>query len=116
MALLAQMVDGVVAHKFEIKSGKLSIGRLPQNDVIIDDSSVSSKHALIEGVPNPDFPDTVEYYVRDLGSTNGTDVNGVKISDVTQLHNNDEINIAWNTFKFIDEQSVNLSKTVHILK
>jgi len=116
MALLAQLVDDVVAHKFELSTEKLSIGRLPQNDVIIDDSSVSSNHAVIERIPNPDFPDTVEYYLRDLGSTNGTEVNGKKITEATQLHHNDQIKIAWNSFRFLDNLSVNLSNTMHILK
>lgn len=116
MAILAQLIDGVVAHKFEIDSGELSIGRLPQNDIIIDDSSVSSSHALVECKSNPDFPEILEYFIKDLGSTNGTEVNGNKIEGSVQLHNNDEVKIAWNSFKFVDEGSVNLSKTVHILK
>ncbi len=116
MAILAQLVDGVVAHKFEINVGTLTIGRLPQNDVIIDDSSVSSNHAVVECKSNPDFPETVEYFIEDLGSTNGTEVNGERVEGIVQLHHNDEVKIAWNSFKFVDEGAVNLSKTVHILK
>lgn len=116
MAILMQLVDGVVANKFEISDKKLTIGRLPQNDIIIDDSSVSSSHAVVECVPNPDFPEVVEYFVKDLGSTNGTELNGNALTLQAQLHHNDEIKIAFNIFKFLDEQSVNLSKTVHILK
>ena len=115
MAILAQLIDGVVAHKFEINA-KLRVGRLPHNDIVIDDSSVSSNHALIERIENPDFPEVVEYFIEDLGSTNGTEVNGEKLTRKVQLHHEDSIKIAWNTFKFLDEQSVNLTKTVHILK
>ncbi|MFL0808786.1 MAG: FHA domain-containing protein [Agarilytica sp.] len=115
MAVLAQLVDGVVAQKFEVNE-VLTIGRLPQNDVVIDDASVSSQHAVIERKSNPDFPDVVEYFVKDLGSTNGTEVNGATIENSTQLHHQDEVKVAWTNFKFLDEDSVNLAKTAHILK
>lgn len=115
MAILAQLVDGVVTHKFDVSEKGLSIGRLPQNDVIIPDASVSSQHAVLEVTANENFPDIMEYFVRDLNSTNGTEINGVKIQGSVQLHHNDEITVAWNTFKFIDEDSVNLSKTAHIV-
>lgn len=115
MAVLAQLVDGVVAQKFEVKE-ILTIGRLPQNDVAIDDSSVSSQHAVIEKKANPDFPDVVEYFARDLGSTNGTEVNGTKIEGAVKLHHQDEVKIAWTSFKFLDENAINLSKTAHIVK
>lgn len=114
MAILTQLVDGVVAQKFEIYS-PLSIGRLGQNDIVIDDTSVSSQHAVIECKANPDFPEVKEFFIRDLGSTNGTEVNGEKITQTRRLHHQDEIKIAWNSFKFLDEDSVNLAKTVHIL-
>ncbi len=115
MAILTQLVDGVVAQKFEINE-RLSIGRLGQNDIVIDDSSVSSQHAVIERKVNPDFPEVVEYQLSDLGSTNGTQVNGEKITSAVLLHHQDEITVAWNQFKFLDEDAVNLSKTVHILE
>lgn len=116
MAVLAQLVDGVVAHKFDINHNKLTVGRMPDNEIIIDDSSVSSRHAVLGAMPNPDFPETIEYFIEDLESTNGTNVNGERIKGRVQLHHGDEVTIAWNTFKFIDEQSVNLSQTAHIIK
>lgn len=116
MALLAQLVDGVVVHKFNVEEAAVTIGRLPQNDIIIDDSSVSSHHAKVYRETNPDFPDNIEYYVEDLGSTNGTELNGEKVSGKVLLHHEDEVKIAWNTFKFIDENAQNLEKTVHILE
>ncbi len=115
MAILAQLVDGVVAQRFEIDS-PLSIGRLAQNDIVIDEPSVSSQHAVIECKANPDFPTVLEFFIRDLGSTNGTEVNGEKITEEQILHHQDEVKIAWNSFKFLDDDSLNLSKTVHILE
>ncbi len=114
MAILTQLVDGVVAQKFEIDS-PLSIGRLAQNDIVIDEGAVSSLHAVIECKANPDFPNVLEFFIRDLGSTNGTQVNGEKIIEPRRLHHQDEIKIAWNSFRFLDEDAINLAKTVHIL-
>lgn len=116
MAILAQLVDGVVTYKFDLDKPSMTIGRLADNDIIIDDASVSSKHAVIERVPNEDFPEEVEYYIKDLGSTNGTEVNGKAIDSPAKLHNNDEVKVAWNKFKFLDSGTVDMASTVHILK
>ncbi len=116
MAMLAQLVDGVVTYKFDLDKPVMTIGRLSDNEIIIDDASVSSKHAVIERVAHEDFPDEVEYYIKDLGSTNGTEVNGEAISASTKLNNNDEVKIAWNKFKFLDSSTVDMASTVHILK
>ncbi|VUD56810.1 Glycogen accumulation regulator GarA [Thalassocella blandensis] len=116
MAMLAQLVDGVVTYKFDLDKPSMAVGRLPDNDIIIDDASVSSKHAVIERIPNEDFPEEVEYFITDLGSTNGTEVNGQRIDQATKLKNNDEVKIAWNKFKFLDSNTVDMASTVHILK
>ena len=116
MAVLAQLVDDVVANRFEINRKRLSMGRHHNNDIQIDEHAVSGRHALIVVEANPDFPDYKEYFVEDLGSTNGTFVNDEKISGKTRLHNNDVIRLAWNKFKFIDDREGQLEKTVHMLK
>ena len=60
-----------------------TIGRLPENALQIEDASVSSSHAEI-------FADEDRFFVRDLGSTNGTFINGEKI-DKALLHEGDEV-------------------------
>ncbi len=60
-----------------------SIGRLPENALQIEDASVSSSHAEI-------FADEDRFFVRDLGSTNGTFINGEKIEKAL-LHEGDEV-------------------------
>jgi len=65
---------------------ELSIGRLPHNDIIIDDHSVSREHAIL--IISGD-----EYSVRDLGSSNGTFVNGMRINGVTRLKRNDILKV-----------------------
>ena len=116
MAVLAQLIDDVVATRFEMNGKRLSIGRHHNNDIQIDEQAVSSRHALIHTEANQDFPDYKEYYLEDLGSTNGTFVNDEKISRKVRLHSNDVIRLAWNKFKFIDSMEGEMEQTVHMLK
>jgi len=71
----------------------LSIGRHAQNDVVINSSFVSSEHACINR-------DRRGYWLIDLGSTNGTLVNGQPIKRETLLRAGDMITIGPVTFKF----------------
>ncbi|MHC4846712.1 MAG: FHA domain-containing protein [Planctomycetota bacterium] len=54
-------------------SGSLAIGRDKKNDITIDDGKASSKHAVIEVTRSG------KVQLRDLGSTNGTTMNGAKV-------------------------------------
>ncbi len=66
----------------------VTIGRGPDNDIKLDHPSVSRKHARIirQGT-------TEEYIIEDLGSTNGTCVNGQRIVKSAVLHRDDIVNI-----------------------
>jgi len=50
------------------------IGRAPSCTLVVDDDYVSSRHARV-------FPENDQWYVEDLGSTNGTLLNGERISE-----------------------------------
>lgn len=65
---------------------ELSIGRNSDNNVPVDDTSVSRKHAILIISGN-------EYSVRDLGSTNGTYINGMRINGVSNLKTNDILKV-----------------------
>lgn len=65
---------------------ELSIGRNSDNHIPIDDPSVSRKHAVLIVSGN-------EYSVRDLGSSNGTYVNGMRINGVANLRKNDILKV-----------------------
>ena len=114
MAILAQLVDDVVVHKFEITQEQLQIGRHPTNDVVVDDGAVSGKHASIKSVANAHFPQFKEFYLVDLGSTNGTFINEEPVKGSKRLHHNDVIRVAWNKFKFIDDKEADLEATLHM--
>ena len=61
------------------------VGRAANNDLVItDDLSVSRNHVLLERVGNG-------WFVRDLNTTNGTDVNGERVMGERPLRHGDEI-------------------------
>src|SRR4029453_529528 len=62
----------------EIDAKRVSIGRTPENDLVIDDPSLSRRHALIENIGDA-------FTVTDCGSSNGTLVNGRQVSVPTEL-------------------------------
>ncbi len=113
MAMIIQTVEGVVTNKFDIGQPALKFGRTSDNQVQIDDLAVSNEHARI--ICETSDEDKVAYFLEDLGSTNGSFINEVKI-EKQQLHHKDNVRIGWNIFTFIDENEVNLEKTSEIKK
>jgi pSer/pThr/pTyr-binding forkhead associated (FHA) protein len=70
--ILTTESQGKVAYEFAERS--ITIGRAPDNMIVIDDPSVSSRHAQLELVGET-------HRLKDIGSTNGTKVNGVPITE-----------------------------------
>ena len=74
-----------LARSVNLQSGALSIGRADDNDLHIPDNTVSAYHARI-------FTYLEASYIEDLGSTNGTFLNGKRIQKHT-LHEGDVIKL-----------------------
>jgi pSer/pThr/pTyr-binding forkhead associated (FHA) protein len=110
------MVDDVVVNKIELKPGSLLVGRHPDSDIQIDDTTISSRHAQIHIAPSEYMEGVIEVAVEDLGSTNGTFVNEEPVSQRRLLAPDDVIRVGWNKFKFIDEKRSDLEGTAHILQ
>lgn len=85
MARITVNRDSFKIDERELTQGTLSIGRSQDNDLQIDDPAVSGHHAKIVTVFET-------HYVEDLGSTNGTFVNGTRTKTHT-LHNGDVLTI-----------------------
>ena len=115
MAMIAQLQDGVTIKQIPLETPSLKIGRHSGSDVVISDRVVSLEHAAIEIVEATEQSGESKYYVKDLGSTNGTYVNDKKISR-RRLSNGDLIRIGWTSFKFIDQIDQAEDKTLKIHK
>lgn len=116
MAMLVQLLDDVVVHKFELSGAQTLVGRKSSSDIVIDDTAISATHACVSLQPNAFFAEYLEAYIEDLNSTNGTALNGQRLVGKQRLRNNDIVKFAWNTFKFIDDGEEEMEKTVHMLR
>lgn len=75
------------------------IGRDPAAELSLNDPGASKQHACIEVVEHPDGE--VSYHLHDLGSTNGTEVNGKKVAGAFPLRDSDKISIAGTVLRFV---------------
>jgi pSer/pThr/pTyr-binding forkhead associated (FHA) protein len=115
MALIVQLHEGVAINKCPLDQPRFRIGRSPECDIFIDDAVVSSEHAVIEKIENPDSKEAVGYYLEDQNSTNGTFLNGQKTTR-QKLNHEDVIRVGWVSFKFIDETRADPEQTAKIHK
>jgi len=95
MAKLILSMDGLVLKEIPLTKERTTIGRKPHNDIQIDNLAVSGEHAVIVTILNDSF-------LEDLGSTNGTVVNGNAIKKHF-LQNNDVIELGKYKLKFVGE-------------
>ena len=80
--ILSGVLEGKVIDLIEERT---TVGRALDNMVRLEDGTVSHHHALL-------VQDGTDYKLRDLNSTNGTRVNGMRIVE-TKLHNGDQVRI-----------------------
>ena len=83
-------VSGSYFGKIVPVRGRLTIGRGSDCDLVLDEPEMSRRHAVIENSGDG-------IYLRDLGSANGTFVNGVQVRDAV-LHPDDQIAFDQNRF------------------
>ncbi len=95
MAKLILSMDGLVLKEIPLVKERTTIGRKPHNDIQIDNLAVSGEHAVIVTILNDSF-------LEDLGSTNGTMVNGNTVKKHF-LQNNDVIELGKYKLKYIAE-------------
>ena len=95
MAKLILSMDGLVLKEISLAKERTTIGRKPHNDIQIDNLAVSGEHAVIVSILNDSF-------LEDLGSTNGTLVNGQTVKKHF-LQNNDVIELGKYKLKYMNE-------------
>lgn len=95
MAKLIMSLDNAVIRDVPLDKERFTIGRKAHNDIQIDNLAVSGEHALIVTILNDSF-------LEDLGSTNGTLVNGNPVKKHI-LQNNDVIEIGKYKLKYVTD-------------
>ena len=96
MARLVLHLDGQVLAEYNMSKERYTIGRLPDNDIRIDNPAVSGHHALVINILNDSF-------LEDLNSTNGTYVNG-KIIKKHALQHGDVLTVGHHALRFVDSE------------
>jgi pSer/pThr/pTyr-binding forkhead associated (FHA) protein len=97
MARLVLHLDGQTLAEYNMSKERYTIGRLPDNDIRIDNAAVSGHHALVINILNDSF-------LEDLNSTNGTYVNG-KIIKKHALQHGDVITVGHHALRFVDSET-----------
>ncbi|TWT60226.1 FHA domain-containing protein [Rubinisphaera italica] len=77
----------------------LFVGRHPECDLVINDSrKVSRKHCCLAEING-------NFLVRDLGSTNGIQINGRRVTGTRELNSGDELTIGDVAYTFLDSKA-----------
>jgi pSer/pThr/pTyr-binding forkhead associated (FHA) protein len=97
MARLILSLDGQTLAEYNMTKERYTIGRLPDNDIRIDNAAVSGHHSLIINILNDSF-------LEDLNSTNGTYVNG-KLIKKHALQHGDVITAGHHQLRYVDDQA-----------
>src|SRR5258706_2817494 len=86
MTLILSIASGGDTRTIPLETDALRIGRGSQNGVQIADPTVSKEHAEI-------VREAGRFSIRDLGSRNGTRVNGIEVREPTPIREGDVIEI-----------------------
>jgi pSer/pThr/pTyr-binding forkhead associated (FHA) protein len=70
--MIILLLDDVVLREARLIKGRITIGRAPHNDIVIDNLAISAEHAVI-------VTTAADAFLEDLNSTNGTQINGQPI-------------------------------------
>src|SRR5579872_6504195 len=99
MPKLVLKFNAAVIKEYSIRKPIITVGRKPDNDIVVDNPAVSSHHCKITLVGE-------EFFVEDLDSTNGTYLNDKRIVKAG-LKNEDVVGLATkHMLVFVDEKAV----------
>jgi serine phosphatase RsbU (regulator of sigma subunit) len=96
MASLVFLAGPIAGRRYKLGDGEYVIGRRSDCQIFVPDMRVSRQHARL-------WRDGEGWSLEDLGSNNGTFINGLRLQASAQLHHDDEITIANNKIR-VDAQ------------
>ncbi len=97
MAKLVVSYNGTVEGHYFLDKNRFTIGRIPDNDIFLNDPGVSNVHAVIVTMSN-------DHVLEDVASTNGVLVNEKKIAKHI-LQNNDVIELSGYQLKYVNQRA-----------
>ncbi len=100
-------LDGEIINEYPIEEESLTIGRKHGNEVQLNDLTISGRHALI-------IAQGKQTYIEDLGSTNGTLLNGSHIKSAILKHG-DIIQTGHHQFTFLCEGQAKYETTMFVM-
>lgn len=96
MAVLLVVRGPETGRRIELDHDRAVIGRHPDCEIVLDVAAVSRQHAVVSRRNG-------QYLLEDLGSRNGTYVNGRRLSEITPLADGDRVVICDVTFDFLGD-------------
>ena len=97
MAKIILTKDGKILQEITLLKERITIGRRPHNDLVIEDIAISGEHAMIE-------LSLADALLEDLNSTNGTQVNGQPVKKHFLL-DHDVIELAEYRLRYVADTS-----------
>jgi pSer/pThr/pTyr-binding forkhead associated (FHA) protein len=95
MAKIIVSLDDNLIKVIPLNKDRMTLGRRPYNDIVVDNLAVSGEHAALQVIGN-------EYFIEDLNSTNGTYINEQKVKRQI-LKNGDSIEIGKYAIKYVKD-------------
>lgn len=102
MTLLRISIQNAAAFQHTLARDKTIFGRGKECDVLVSDSSISKQHFAIESILG-------DFFVYDLGSKNGTFLNGERLMGKQLLRDNDTIEAGLLEAHFVTDQAIDAS-------
>lgn len=95
MAKIIVTLDDSLIKVVPLSKERMTLGRRPYNDIVVDNLAVSGEHAALQAIGS-------EYFIEDLNSTNGTYINSKQIKRQI-LQTGDSIEIGKYTIKYVND-------------
>src|SRR5213079_1365014 len=92
MPSLVFLAGPIAGRRYKLAEGEYVIGRRSDSQIFVPDMRVSRQHARL-------WKDGESWSLEDLGSNNGTFINGVRLQQATSIKHADEITIANNRIR-----------------
>ncbi len=102
--------NGVSLKEYELSGSRMTIGRRSDNQIQLDDPTVSGIHAILSLQPDPYFDGHYRVTLVDFNSTNGVYVNGERCSQ-RELRQGDVIRLGQHEMLFDDPGQATFDQT-----